>query len=119
MTLPQIKLIPEKGSLVLWEDNKPSLTFFYLMYHFLIFAFPFNLFRFELINSNHLQRTMCNEYLAAPILRGRSRWMRVLVGLSDLRQEGAPWKEDQNKLVLLPVLIRVNGQLQRVCCIFC
>lgn len=40
------------------------------------------------------------------------------VGLSDLRQEGAPWKEAQNKLVLLPVLIRVNGQLQSVCCIF-
>ena len=90
------------------------------MYHFLIFAFPFvNLFRFELISSNHLQRTMRNEYLAAPIQRGQSRWMCVLVGLSDLGQEGAPWKEDQNKLVLLPVLIRVNGQLQCVCCIFC
>ena len=90
------------------------------MYHFLIFAFPFvNLFRFELISSNHLQRTMRNEYLAAPIQRGQSRWMCVLVGLSDLGLEGAPWKEDQNKLVLLPVLIRVNGQLQCVCCIFC
>lgn len=73
MTSPQIKLIPEKGSLVLWEDNKPSLTFCYLMYHFLIFAFPFvNLFRFELINSNPLGRTMCNEYLAAPIQRSQS-----------------------------------------------
>ena len=61
---------------------------------------------------------MCSEDLAASIQRGQSRWMRMPVGLSDLRQEGAPWKEAQNKLVLLPVLIRVNGQPQSVCCIF-
>lgn len=61
---------------------------------------------------------MRNEDLAAPTQRGQSRWMPMPAGLSDLRPEGAPGKEDRNKLVLLLVLIRVNGQLQCVCCIF-
>lgn len=59
---------------------------------------------------------MGNEDLAAPIQTGQSGWMPVPAGLSDPEARGLG-EEDGNKLVLLLVLIRVNGQLQ--CVSFC
>lgn len=107
----------KKRSLGLLEGNN-KLFCIYLIYHFLISLFPFAiLFMLELIKTSTYREQCAMKiqqllHSRAEHQRGQSRWTGTYVCLLVYLvwgKSGESWKENPNKLVLLPLLIRVSG----------